>query len=736
MTSPYHHDHLQIIGAPATAPAVVARRGAAGHGAPDEPERARVPVPSHDGAWAISGGAREHTGRTWGYWPRTAVILAVAVLGVTATAAAAAAPQAQPASGGVRLGSFASCDALLSYSRTRALALVGPWGLGGYQSTRLLPLSVSDGATEERPSVPLRSAKASAGDGIRSPGVDYSGTNVQEAGVDEPDLTKTDGRRMFTVVDGDEGDVLHALDVTGGTARRTGRLALPDELSGAQLLLAGDRLLVISEGVSPSAAAVSTKVGSSGTAGRTDVTPSPLVPPVRATVLTLVDVADPGAMRVVETLRLEGTFVSARLVDAAVRVVTSAAPEALPLVGPSDLTSHARKQARDANVATVRRSRLRTWLPSFALTRGRRTVQRGQLVPCDEVRRAPRFSGLGMLTVTTIDLGRGLGPVDADSIQTDGEVVYASGTALYVTTPKWIDPALEGLPAASSGATTEIHLFDTSSPTETTYRGSGSVRGFVLNQFSLSEHEGILRVATTDTPPWWDEEETARSQSFVTTLRPEAAGLVQVGRVGGLGRGERIYAVRFLGSVGYVVTFREVDPLYTVDLSDPVAPRVRGELKIPGFSAYLHPVGEGLLLGVGQNATDEGEVLGTQVSLFDVSNLDTPRRLQHTTFRDAWSEAEEDHHAFLFWAPTGLAVIPVSNETADFEPFTSAAGMLVGRDTGITRIRRITHPFNEGDPDDIRRSAVVGDALYTVSSGGVKVSDLSSLVERTYVPLP
>ena len=126
----------------------------------------------------------------------------------------------------------------------------------------------------------------------------------------------------------------------------------------------------------------------------------------------------------------------------------------------------------------------------------------------------------------------------------------------------------------------------------------------------------MLRAATTSN----DNE----SQSYVTVLATKGGRLEKAGQVGGLGRGERIYAVRFIGDRGYVVTFRETDPLYTLDLADPARPRVTGELKILGYSAYLHPVGEHELLGVGQDATPEGMRLGTQVSLFDVSN--PPRR--------------------------------------------------------------------------------------------------------------
>ena len=227
---------------------------------------------------------------------------------------------------------------------------------------------------------------------------------------------------------------------------------------------------------------------------------------------------------------------------------------------------------------------------------------------------------------------------------------------------------------------------------ETAYVGSGEVPGYLLNQWSLSEHEGTLRAATTSMPPW-DERRQVRER--VRTLQERDGRLVQVGSVGGLGRGERIYAVRYIGDTGFVVTFRQVDPLYTLDLSDPAAPRVAGELKVPGYSAYLHPLGDGLLLGVGQDATEEGRRTGVQLSLFDVSNLAKPVRLdQHAVGGNSWTAVEGDHHAFLWWAPERLAVIPAVRYDEDYEK-TAFAGSLAFRVTragGIARGRAARAP--------------------------------------------
>ena len=190
------------------------------------------------------------------------------------------------------------------------------------------------------------------------------------------------------------------------------------------------------------------------------------------------------------------------------------------------------------------------------------------------------------------------------------------------------------------------------------------MEGRLLNQFAMSEYEGDLRVATT-TDDWGEFGDQSESTVFV--LRPEGDELRQISSVGGLGKDEQIYAVRFIENLAYVVTFRQTDPLYVIDLADPTNPVEAGELKIPGYSAYLHPVGDGLLLGVGQDATDEGRTTGTQLSLFDVSDPTNPQRIS-TLPIGGYSEVEWDHKAFLYWPADGTIVLPVSPGWSDCGP--------------------------------------------------------------------
>jgi uncharacterized secreted protein with C-terminal beta-propeller domain len=314
--------------------------------------------------------------------------------------------------------------------------------------------------------------------------------------------------------------------------------------------------------------------------------------------------------------------------------------------------------------------------------------------------------------------------VDSDAVMTDGRIVYASPASLYVATERWTDrPDPDAPVVPQTGVVTTIHTFDISSPSRTEYRGSGDVAGYLLSQWSLSESRGVLRVVSTESPAWWGR--GAETESFLTTLRRREGSLVQAGRIGNLGRGERVYAVRFVGNVGYVVTFRQIDPLYTVDLADPEHPRVLGELKIPGYSAYLHPIGNDLLLGIGQDVNDQGRPLGTQVSIFDVSDLGHPKRLHQAALGQGWSEAESDHPAVLYWPRTGLVVVPFSQK---------ALGFRVSRAGGIDAVGHVEHDPTPGA--GIRRSLVVGSDVLTVSDTGVEASSLTTLSPLGWVPFP
>lgn len=621
-------------------------------------------------------------------------ILSQAPAGETAGAAAPA------------LRRFASCNALRAHMRGQARRIVGPYGLPVAAGS----LPVADLARAGTPE-----AMPAAAPGGAAPA--YSGTNLQEAGVDEPDMVKTDGSRLYAL----SGQVLRVVDVTGDAPRLLGSIDL-SRLGAERLFLVDGRVIVLggtwdmvgrARAAAPAVAAEMSMMPAPGAA---------------RTTVAEIDVTDPARMRVLTMIRAQGHLVAARGADGTLRVVVASAPEVPGIVSPVRGGSTEVRIAQAVNRRAVARTRAGDWLPRLTVRRpGAAAATTRVAVGCRGVSRPRAFSGLGMVTVLTIRVGEALAVSDSDAILTDAEVVYASAGSLYVTTPRWVDPASDTGGAAPRG-TTLVHRLDTSAAGRTAYRSSGAVRGYPLNQFAMSEHRGDLRIATTEQPGWWGDGERA-SQSFVTVLSERGGRLVRRGRVGGLGRGERIYSVRFMGDRGYVVTFRQTDPLYALDLSDPAEPRVTGELKINGYSSHLEPVDETLLIGIGQDATAQGRTLGTQVSLFDVSDPATPRRIAQRRLGEGWSEAESDHHAVLYWPASDLLVIPLQTwgDERGRGAFSGAVTLRVTRDGGIGEPGRVSHGPDAGA---VRRSVVVGDALYTVSDSGVKASALDGLADR------
>ncbi len=499
-----------------------------------------------------------------------------------ATADTAPAPR-KPAPG---LARFGSCDAFLAHVRRHAAAEVSPYGLGaGGIAYRAVG---GDGAAV------APAASPSAGAPVEGSG--FSGTNLQEAGVDEPDLVKTDGRTIFSIANGE----LKAVDVTGATPRELPSADLGG-FYGTGLILAGDRLLVL--GDAGAGRPIPVDVIATPLAGRavaSDIV-TPTAPWRPATVVVQLDVSDPAHPRVMARMRVDGTLVAARRTGGTVRVVLSSSPTRLPLVTASAPEGAATRAALRANRRAVARAGAGAWLPRLTLRdNATRTTIRRPAVGCRAVSRPTDYAGLGMIDVLTLGVTDTMSVLDSDAVISDGELVYASPDRMYVATTRWAEPV--GGAEPPSRGTTLVHALDTSDPARTTYVASGTLRGYLPNAYAMSEKDGLLRAATTEDPPWWDPGTAERSESFVTVLGERAGRLAEVGRVGGLGRGERIESARFLGDRAYVVTFRRTDPLFAIDLSDPAHPVARGELRIPGFSSYLHPIDADTLIGVGQAA--------------------------------------------------------------------------------------------------------------------------------------
>ncbi|QMW65127.1 beta-propeller domain-containing protein [Mumia sp. ZJ1417] len=655
----------------------------------------RPPTPADDG-WAESGAGERLLARvraatavsaSRGHAPRAhrlrfglaaVAVAAVATVAVSLPGGVDAPPPRSPggdvAFAGARpvahtLSASDSCDALLADLRAHAVKNVDAYD----------PFSLYV--------MPVAALEKTSGDlGASAKGTPaHSTTNNQEVGVDEPDVVKTDGARLVSIT----GGVLRITDVESRTVVGTLNLTAYAGAESASLLVDGDRALVT--------------LGASGSVALGPAVESRFAAPgPPSSLFVLVDLSGK-APRVLSMLRPDGGLVDARLVDGRVRlVVRSAADITLPTLRQSEQSDATRRDV-------LAKAPLDAWLPSYEVTTGGESTT--TTVPCTSVVRPPDYTGASLVTVYTVDLGAdsfgGLSPV---TLTADGATAYASPTSLYLTSS-------DTAPAAGS---TEVHRFDLARSGKPLYLGSGKVAGQVLDSYSLSEYDGTLRVVTTS-----GSSERSRATS-VSAL--DADTLAARGSVGGLGKGEDVYGVRFVGPYAYLVTFRQIDPLYVVDLSDPARPVASGELKITGYSDYLHVVGDGRLLGVGMDATRRGRTTGAQVSLFDVAEPTRPALLSRLLHRHKDSSDVADPHAFLWWEATRTAFVPLRDWTGDGR--TEILAVRVDgdslRELGTLSHQEGANPYDGG----IRRALVIGDTVWTLSDGGLQLNAVDDLTRE------
>ncbi|MFC4906209.1 beta-propeller domain-containing protein [Actinomadura gamaensis] len=598
------------------------------------------------------------------------------------------------------------------HSRSHGSAGTSPLKLVAYDSCDAILRDVQQATLPEpEPLGPELRGGVHAPDGTAkdiAPAPGHSRTNVHEPDADEPDTVKTDGRRIVALTRG-------ALEVIDPATRTlTGRLSLsatapgPFATGDGQVLLSGDRALVITSRVllpPPS-------VVRPGAPPRT----MPSMPRAR-TILTLVDLT--GAPKAIGTMTVNGSYVDARQTGSTIRLVVRAAPRVYgPLEKPRDTPTDPpgnvptdtpgdmpTSKPRDTTPPPPPPSpsqqppRLDDWLPTATVT-APGTPTRQYKEPCDQVRRPSAPTGGGLLSVLTVAPAKGLADPQAVSVVGDGQTVYGTGRTLYIAGS-----------TLSGTIQTRIHRFDVGGAGRPRWVASGTVPGTLLDQYALSEYQGALRVATT-----------VGNVSGVRILTRKDDRLVQIGRVDGLGRDERLYAVRYLGRIAYAVTFREVDPLYELDLGDPAHPRELGQIKINGFSSYLHPTPDGHLIGVGQTVTQRGIPTGMLVSEFDGSA--PPRRIASHTDEGRVSYTGTDPHAFLYWPATGLTVIP-TQQIGTHPPQDGAVALTIDAN-GIRTAGFIPQ-------EQVTRAAVVGDTLWTFSDTGALASGLTDLRKRAWL---
>ena len=683
---------------------------------------------------------------------------------------------------GADLVPYSNCAQLLSRVKAEAMKEVGPYGLPGSSGPYLgypavgvvrgmAPVPTAFGTNPAATSPASTAATSSAGGGASQ---GYSTTNDQEAGVDEPDMVKTDGQIMVVLRQQPLG--VEVVDVSGDAPKLQGFRPLPQLDQASGLFLVGQDVYVIgSESGAPlpvryvggplPAAKPAAGGGTSNVAPGASMISTPVLPwggNSSTTEVVVISVAAQENPAVVRTFSFQGQEQGARLINGQVVLAFTNQPR-LPWAYPRTATPAANKAATAANKAEIRASKAAAWLPSETITtryrqtrEGRSTATVTRKASCARTYHTVVESGLGTVSLVSLDPASA-SPGNEVTVMGNAENVYASATQVYVATTNWRDqgwgcsygtgvacpmePAYI-VPPFSLRSTTDIYGFDISNPSAPRYLGAGSVPGTLIGQYAMSEYEGYLRVATTrgeptpapadgGTPP------PRLSDNLVSVLQPENGALITAGALHGLGRGEKIYAVRFIGDLGYVVTFKQTDPLYVVDLSDPRHPVLAGQVSLAGYSSFLQPLGSSLLLGVGQSVDQQLRTEGLQLEVFNVAQPARPALVSRQQLANgASSAAEFDPHALLWWPASGLLVLPVDNYASSVTG-SSADVWSIGPSGALHQVGALTQPGSaEAGYPEIERAVVVGADIYTLSEQGVMVSNMSSLSQAAWLAYP
>ena len=678
-----------------------------------------------------------------------------------------------------QLVQFDSCDDM-EYSlkasiaeeyRTELLQAVEEmyyWG-GGWLEDGMVAEASMDGDTAE--------SNVAKSQPTRTEGEDFSGTNNQEQGVDEADFIKTDGYYIYVL----QGSSLSIMEIPEfGEIEFASNFSI--EGSPISMMLQGDRLIVLSS-YNPWSINSENDLyeylrwGGEYSQWRVN----------SLTKYTTFDISNRSSPEIIQELYLEGYNVDAREIDGSIRAITHSWLNIPGLSNWLNMPSAyyelewddpERKTYREmiayetiqANGEVLEAIALEDLVPKiYQRVDGEIIEHDMRSESCENFAQPMDGFSRGFTNILSLDLFSPTFNFESDHLLSNHPLVYASKDALVLTENSWDWWWFWGQDEVDE--MTNIHTFDISVPGVTTYTGSGRIDGQILNQFCISEHEGVLRIATTvgQWNRWWMEDPEPMSSSLITLVRgvnPETDQqvLLEYGRLDGIAEDERIWSARFVEDRAYLVTFEQIDPLWTIDLSDPATPTILGELEVPGVSTYIHPLHDGMLLTIGMGPAGE-DGLGldwssTRLSTFNISDVTQPAvadTLMLSPVNDpednrwtwSYSEAKYEHKAFQYWGPKEMLAVPLSTyryiESHDedvgyhwsYEYISKAIIVNVDEATGSMSIHgEVNHSslLNDeernhwwGGNENIRRTVFMGDYIYAISGAGITAHHLDTM---------
>ena len=551
----------------------------------------------------------------------------------------------------------------------------------------------------------------------------YSSTNVQVEGVDEADVVKTDGNYIYIggnnvvrIIRADQGKLDDATSIKLSTDKYVSEIYVAD----GKLAILGTRTEQ-RENKRKTAEPFSLQIAEDKAIG--------IMPPYYSVInfsfVDIYDISNPAKPIYLKGHEIEGSYQSSRKKGDIIYLVTnwySRGDSVLPMTRDTiqPMTGGTIQTMAGDMTQPMSGDTIQPKTGNLIQPMATNKVNGNDFVPMklSDIMIIPERPATGYLIISAINVSNQQ-KTELEAVTAYGMTMYMNDTSMY-------------LAADGAGDNTQIIKFKLEGM-KVGYAGSGEVKGHLINQFAMDEYEGNLRVATTS---WGNE----------NALYVLDSSLYELGAVTGLAKGETIYSVRFMGDKGYIVTFRTIDPLFVFDLSNPEKPVVTGELKIPGFSSYLHPVGENLLLGIGSETYEiyrkdergKDVVVGTRqggikYSLFDVSDMGKPKEISKFVIGDSgsWSEALHNHKAIMVDRSEQIAAMDANLYFEQKETGYRQGAIIMSYQGKKLALKG----FLESEPSGVygndipyaRRILYIGDELYYVQDGRVTSYDYESL---------
>lgn len=559
---------------------------------------------------------------------------------------------------------------------------------------------------------------------VPAPG-QYSQTNTQVAGVDEADLVKTDGQYIYQV---SGKRLLIVKAAPASDMELVSKITVADKnFTPLEIYVDNNYLILIGQLNEYNPIFEPYPLEN----GELYCPPAYSMSVTRAQVYDISDRSNPLKLREVD---LEGCYLSSRKIGSSLYLVSNRYIHLYGIRNEETLLPHYRDSAGSQSMSSIGYDRI-CYFP-------------GSIYP-------------GYILVAGLNVADNSQAVQVESYLGNGENIYASASRLYVALSNYEHhpPAVAKDSAAPVDhhpeSQTVIHAFDLNSG-KVKYAAQGTVPGTIINQFSMDAYNGYFRIATTTGEVWRSDQPTSCNNIYVLDQ-----GLNMVGRLEGIAPGEKIYSTRFMGNRAYMVTFRNVDPFFVIDMSNPQAPSILGKLKIPGYSDYLHPYDENHVIGFGKDTivakgsggNDQAFYQGMKLALFDVSDVANPVEMSRQVIGDRGTDSEllNNHKALLFSRENNLLAFPVtvmeieakesssSSSWPAYGSFTFQGAYVYQIDlqNGLLYRGRITHLSGDdyakaGDywydsEKNIRRIIYIGDNLYTLSDGMIQAHNIVNL---------